>query len=41
MNIARVTPPFGTKMQSLNEFHLQPNSLLQGVYNITKGHHLV
>ena len=27
MNIARVTPPIGTKMQSQNEFHLQPNSL--------------
>ena len=29
MNIVRATPPFGTKMQSLNEFHLQPNSLLE------------
>ena len=27
MNIARVTPPFGTEMQSQNEFQLQPNSL--------------
>ena len=24
MNIARVTPPFGTKVQSQNEFHFQP-----------------
>ena len=27
MNIARVTPPFGTEMQSQNEFQLQHNSL--------------
>ena len=36
MNIARVTPPFGTKVQSKNEFHFQPNSLFVRNFHWTR-----
>ena len=48
MNISRVTPPFGTNMQSQSEFHLQPNSLFARNFHCCNpkpwqkevGHHL-
>ena len=43
MNIARVTPPFGTKkrIHKIFEFHLQPNSSLDKVGNTKPlDHHL-
>ena len=37
MNIVRVTTPFGTKMHSQNEFHLQPKSLFARKLHWTRG----
>ena len=37
MNIVRVPPPFGTNMQSQNEFHLQTNSLFARNLHWTRG----
>ena len=37
MNIVRVPPPFGTNMQSQNEFHLQTNSLFARNLDWTSG----